>query len=32
MARQHLDGKANHGLRLWTLILFHIWRQELLHR
>ena len=32
MARQHLDGKANHGLRLWTLILFHIWRQEILHR
>jgi asparagine synthase (glutamine-hydrolysing) len=30
MARQHLEGKANHGLRLWTLILFHIWRREVL--
>ena len=30
MASQHLSGKANHGLRLWTLILFHIWRREVL--
>lgn len=30
MAEQHLAGKANHGLRLWTLILFHIWRREVL--
>lgn len=29
MARQHIDGTANHGLRLWTMILFHIWQQEL---
>jgi len=30
MAREHLEGKANHGLRLWTLILFHIWRRDVL--
>ena len=30
MADQHLAGSENHGLRLWTLILFHIWRREVL--
>lgn len=23
---EHLEGKANHGLKLWTLTLFHTWR------
>lgn len=23
---EHLEGKANHGLKLWTLTLFHAWR------
>ncbi len=29
LAEEHRSGEVNHGLRLWTLILFHIWRCEL---
>ncbi len=29
MANEHRSGHANHGLRLWTLILFQMWRQGL---
>lgn len=27
---QHLEGKQNHAHRLWTLILFNIWRERFL--
>ena len=27
----HLDGTQNHGLKLWTLCLFHTWRQVMGH-
>jgi asparagine synthase (glutamine-hydrolysing) len=27
---QHLSGKQNHAHRLWTLILFNIWREKFL--
>jgi len=26
---EHLEGKANHGLKLWTLTLFHAWRTSM---
>ncbi len=29
LVSEHLDGKANHGLKLWTLTLFHTWRRTL---
>lgn len=29
LTQEHLDGKANRGLKLWTLVLFHTWRQAL---
>ena len=29
LAAEHRSGEGNHGLRLWTLILFHIWRAGL---
>jgi hypothetical protein len=25
----HLSGQANHGLKLWTLLLFHEWWSQL---
>ncbi len=30
LAGEHLSGVGNHGLKLWTLILFDAWRQTLL--
>ena len=27
LAAEHLEGKANHGLKLWTLTLFQSWKQ-----
>ena len=29
LERDHREGKRNHGLRLWTLALFHEWKQTL---
>jgi len=29
LVAEHLSGAANHGLRLWTLCLFRLWREEL---
>ena len=29
LADEHLGGKANHGLKLWTLVLFSTWRRLL---
>ena len=29
LAAAHLAGTANHGLQLWTLTLFHLWRKSL---
>ena len=29
LAAEHRSGEGNHGLRLWTLILFRIWRAGL---
>jgi len=29
LARAHLAGEANHGLKLWTLILYQAWRDSL---
>ena len=29
LAAQHRSGEVNHGLRLWTLILFGLWRRSL---
>lgn len=29
LVEQHLDGSANHGLKLWTLILYQAWRDSL---
>ena len=26
--REHTSGEYNHGLRLWTLILFHLWSKQ----
>jgi asparagine synthase (glutamine-hydrolysing) len=26
--REHTNGEQNHGLKLWTLILFHMWYKE----
>jgi asparagine synthase (glutamine-hydrolysing) len=28
LVTSHLNGDKNHGLKLWTLCLFHTWRQE----
>ena len=25
LLKEHLSGQANHGLKLWTVILFHLW-------
>lgn len=30
LVRDHLSGAGNHGLKLWTLILFDAWRRTLL--
>lgn len=32
LARAHLSQEANHGLKLWTLILYQAWRDSLLPR
>lgn len=29
LASEHLAGKANHGLKLWTLVLFSTWRRTI---
>lgn len=29
LREEHLDGRANHGLKLWTLVLFQAWRASL---
>ena len=26
LVTEHLEGNRNHGLKLWTLCLFHTWR------
>ncbi|MCP5108484.1 MAG: asparagine synthase (glutamine-hydrolyzing) [bacterium] len=30
MVNEHLNGKQNHAHRLWSLILFHLWREKFL--
>ncbi|MEL6344916.1 MAG: asparagine synthase-related protein [Myxococcota bacterium] len=32
LARQHLEGHADHSLQLWSLILFRLWRGTVLRR
>ena len=29
LEKEHLTGRHNHGLRLWTLILFQLWHEEM---
>jgi asparagine synthase (glutamine-hydrolysing) len=32
LARDHLDGRADHGQRLWTILCFHLWYERFILR